>query len=269
MNTFLSSAQETQVEQYRAFAREFVEPVAAKLVAHEMCLKEFLQKLGPKGYLGINVPKEYGGQGGSLLEVAWFLEAIGEYEPGLGLTLGDHAAVIEVLKRYGSDQQKSRYLPTLARGEGFGTLAFSEETAGTDFEAVNATIGSGVLNGKKSWVITGDFATLFLTLAKEDGNLALALVERPADSSFKLLKERPLMGLRSAYINDIEFSSAKVPPESRITGNSKVSDVALYAMSVAKVILSAAGLGMMEQAGKLAVEHAKVGSPGTELEFAL
>jgi len=257
VNTFLSTAQETQVEQYRAFASEIVAPVAAKLASHEVCLKEFLQQAAQKGYLGINVPKEYGGQGGSLLDVALFIEAVGHQEPGLGLTIGDHAAVIELLKRYGTDQQKSRYLPTLARGEGFGTLAFSEENAGTDFEAVSSTVENGMLTGKKTWVVTGDFATLFVVLAKEGGNLVLSLVERPSDSSFKLLRERPLMGLRSAYINDIEFAKAKIPTECKITGNDTAREMVLFAMSVAKIILAAAGLGLMEQACDQAVKHAR------------
>jgi alkylation response protein AidB-like acyl-CoA dehydrogenase len=258
VNTFLSAAQESQVEQYRAFVREVLIPdVARDLAEHKLCLKEFLQQAAQKGYLGINVPKEYGGQGGSLLESALFCEAVGRAEPGLALTLGNHAAVIELLKLHGSDQQKSRYLPTLARGEGFATLAFSEETAGTDYAAVQTTLQDGILTGLKQWVITGDFATLFLVLAKEAGKNVLVLVERPTDNTFKLVRERRLMGLRSAYVNDIEFVSAKIPADNRMDTGSDCERVALHALTVAKVILCAGGLGLMEQCGDVAVEHAR------------
>lgn len=262
MNTFLSPTQEALVEQYRAFASKEVAPVAAKLIKREHCLKEFLQKLGQSGYLGITVPKEYGGQGGTLLDMTLFVEAVSQYDPGLGLTLGDHVAVIEVLKKFGTDQQKSRYLPLLARGEEFATLAFSEPNAGTDFEAVRTTVteaASGfAISGTKVWVITGDFANVFLILArKTDGENAVVLLERPADQTFKLLSERRLMGLQSAYVNDVEFTGAPATIE-RAIGNAQQSrDVILYAMDVAKVLLSAAALGLLESGEHEAVEHAQ------------
>jgi alkylation response protein AidB-like acyl-CoA dehydrogenase len=262
VNTFLSSTQETQLEQYREFAASEVAPVAAKLVSHEMCLKEFLQKLGQKGYLGITVPKEYGGQGGSLLDMALFVEAVSQYDPGLGLTLGDHVAVIEVLKKFGTDQQKSRYLPLLARGEEFATVAFSEPAAGTDFEAVQTSVivdgGTVTVSGNKVWVVTGDFANSFLVLGKDaQGKLNTVLVDRPDGAAFKLVKERKLMGLQSAYVNDVEFANAKVNGERSIGDPQSARDVALYAMDVAKVLLAAAAVGLLEAATQMAVQHAR------------
>lgn len=260
MNTFLSSAQEAQLEQYREFARNEVAPVAAKLVSHEICLKEFLQKLGQSGYLGITVPKEYGGQGGTLLDMALFVEAVSQQEPGLGLTLGDHIAVIEVLKKYGTEQQKSRYLPLLARGEEFATLAFSELTAGTDYEAVQTLVsGEGAnvtITGKKIFVVSGDFANSFLVLAKNaKGELSVVFVDRPETGSFKITAERKLMGLKSAYVNDIDFSNTKASAERIIADSERAREVALHAMDVAKVLLSAAALGLLEASTQLAVEH--------------
>ena len=260
MNTFLSSAQQAQLEQFRAFAREHVMPQAPALVKHEACLKEFLQMLGQKGYLGLNVPTEYGGHGGNLLDVILFMEAVGEHEPGLGLTIGNHAAVIEVVKKYGTEQQKSRYLPLLARGDGFATLAFSEPTAGTDFESVNATVDAkSSLSGEKTWVVTGDFATLFLVLAKkaESAELGLYLVDRATDATFKLNSEHQLIGLRSAYINDIEFLQTQLSADASVSASEPARELALYAMAVSKVVLSAAAVGLMESGTDLALEHAR------------
>lgn len=260
MNTLLSSAQEADFEQFRSFAQEQLAPVVDKLVTHEACLKQFMQKLGQRGFLGLNIPKEYGGQGGALLETVLLVQALAEVEPGLGITIGNHAAVVEVLKRFGSDQQRSKYLPLLARGELFATLAFSEEKAGTDFEAVQAT-ASGVqemqLTASKRWVVTGDFAGLFLVLAKSDnGDLVTLLADRPADgASFSLRNERKMMGMRSAYINDIEFKALKVSADNRIAAGG--ADVALHAMDVAKVVLAAAGVGLLDGSTNAAVEHAR------------
>jgi alkylation response protein AidB-like acyl-CoA dehydrogenase len=256
VNTYLSSAQQATKDQYVAFANDVVKPMAGQLAAHEVCLKEFLQtKLGPKGYAGITVPREYGGQGGSFLDVAMLVEAIGQHEPGLGLALGNHYAVTEVLLKYGTDTQKSRYLPLLARGEGIATLAFSEPNAGTDFEAVQSTVSNGQLNGTKTMVVTGDFATLMLVLSKNGEELALHLVDVTKDN-VTISGERKLMGLRSNYINDIEFKNFKLNGENEIKGK-PAREIALYAMDVAKVVLAAAALGLLENGLMTAVKHAQ------------
>jgi alkylation response protein AidB-like acyl-CoA dehydrogenase len=259
VNTFLSSAQQAQLDQFNSYAREHLAPIVDKLVAHECCLKEFLQKLGQDGYLRLNVSKEYGGSGGSLLETALLAEALGQFDPGAGMTIGSHAAVIEVIKRFGTDQQKSRYLPLLARGELFGTYAFAEENAGTDFEAVSATASGDKeikLKASKRWVVTGDFAGVFLVLAKDDaGKLTALLVDRPSDNTFTLGKERKLMGLKSAYVNDLEFSGAKVAAENKLNGDA--SNIALHAMDVAKVILAAAGVGLLNGSREDALSNAR------------
>lgn len=261
MNTLLSSAQEAQFDQYRSFVREQLAPIASKLVAKEVCLKEFLQKVGQSGYLGLTVAKEYGGNGGSFLDAGLFAEAVGQEEPGVALALGNHYAVIEVIKKYGNDQLKSKYLPLLARGELFGTLAFAEEHAGTDFRAVQGTASGAQdlkVTASKRWVVTGDFAGLFLVLAKDEaGKLLAVFADRPSDGSaaFKLAKEHKLMGLTSAYINDIEFVGLPVAAANKVTADGAV--VALFAMDVAKVILASAGVGLLDGATQQAVEHAR------------
>jgi alkylation response protein AidB-like acyl-CoA dehydrogenase len=258
VNTLLSSAQQAQLDQFNSYARQHLAPLVDKLIAHEACLKEFLQKLGQDGYLGLSVPKEFGGTGGNLLETALLVEALGDFDPGLGLTIGNHVAVIEVLKRFGTDQQKSKYIPLLARGEMFATMAFSEENAGTDFENVSATVsGAHELNAAKRWVVTGDFANVFLVLARDsEGQPVVVLVDRPSSGdSFKLVRERKLMGMQSAYVNDIEFKGCKFAAENKFAGNAR--DIALFAMDVSKVVLAAAGLGMLNSSRDKAVEHGR------------
>ena len=260
MNTLLSSAQQAQVDQFRAFAQEHLAPIVDKLVTREACLKEFLQKLGQKGFLGLNVSKEYGGHGGTLLDTALLVEALAELEPGLGITIANHAAVIEVIKKFGTDQQKSKYLPLLARGEQFATLAFSEERAGTDFAAVESTVSGATdlkLGGSKRWVVTGDFAGLFLVLAKnEKGELTTVFADRPSSGdAFSFAVDHKLMGMKSAYINDVHFKDLSVPAANKVAHDG--NEVALYAMDVAKVIVAAAGLGLVDGATDSAVEHAR------------
>ncbi len=86
MNTFLSASQESLKEKYRSFAESTIEREAKALEEHEVSLKDFLKTIGQSGYCGITVPKEFGGQGGSLLDLILFVESACRFEPGLGMT---------------------------------------------------------------------------------------------------------------------------------------------------------------------------------------
>lgn len=265
MNTFLSPEQEAVREKYLAFASETVAPLVRGLETHSVCLKEFLQNLGQKGYLGIAVPGEYGGQGHPFIFSALFVEAVSKYEPGLGLSLANHYALIEVLKKYGSETQKSRYLPLLSRGEVLGTLAFSEENAGTDMKAVVSTIArqgdAFVLDGKKFWVVNGQISGIALVLSKnlegESDALALSLVDCGEEQSQICGADLPRLGLKSAYVNHLEFKAARISVDNRIIAKQKSLQLAQYALDVAKVILAAAAVGLTFGAMEKAVQHAR------------
>lgn len=256
MNTVLSSAQSAQVEQFRAFASEHLKPIAEKLGTREVASDDFLNKLGSQGYLGLNCPKEFAGNGSSLLELVLLVEVLAVHEPGVSLTMANHAAVIETIKRFGSDEQKSKYLPLLARGELIGSLALSEEKAGTDWKAVESTIAGGgtQLTGKKRWVVAPKSNALFLVLAKDEaGNLQLVLLNGAGSDALKT-KERALMGLKSARVIDIDLDNVKIATSSVIA---RGEEAALHAMDVAKVVLSAGAVGLVDGATNIALEHAR------------
>jgi len=255
VNTFLSTAQEAVKEQYRAFAREQVAPVAKSLEARSLSLSEFWPKLAQTGFLGITIPQEFGGQDGKLLNFVLLAEAIGEQEPGLGLTLASHVAAVELIKQYGSTEQKKEYLPRLASGKNIATLAFSEDSAGTDWKAVQTTFSGQSLNGRKTSVVNGEIADLLVVLAKDSaGEVRLLLVDKAQSKDIKVMPNQSLLGLRSASINDIEFANAAA---SNVLAGANAEEQVMFAMDVCKVVLSAAALGLMEGALQDAAAHAR------------
>lgn len=267
MNTFLSSSQQAALDQYRAFALDKVAPIAFDLENRKRNLKEFLKELGKSGYLGITVPADMGGGGGSFIQETLFVEAVSQFEPGLGLTLSAHVAAIELIKRYGSDAQKSHYLPRLAKGETIGAVAISEEEAGSDFPAMTTLAAASgdhcKLTGKKSWVVNGAIADLFIVAARrdtEDATFCLFLVDRPArGSAFKVADGPQKLGLRSCHTDSLELKEMKVSQDKLLqpeAGESAIEQI-LYAMDISKVLIGAAAIGLVEGAGKAAVEHAR------------
>ncbi|HEY9678226.1 MAG TPA: acyl-CoA dehydrogenase family protein [Drouetiella sp.] len=257
MNTFLSSTQEALKEQYVAFAKEHVMPVVEKLENQSLNLKELMQKLGQQGYLGITVAKEYGGAGGKFIDLALFAEAISFYDAGLGLTLASHYGVVELVNTFGTDVQKSRYLPLLARGECIGALAINEQQAGTDYAAVLASVANNTLDGEKTWVVNGSIAGLYAVLVKEEnGNLAIRLVDASAENSIAVGENKAKLGLKAAVTNDVKFQKHALGKDS-LFAESKTQEALQTAMNVAKVIAAATSLGVVEAAMATAAEHAR------------
>lgn len=289
MNTFLNSEQEGLLKRYRLYVKESIAPLARDLDERKRSLKEVLQKLGREGYLAIHVLKKYGGQGAPFLNFCLFAEAVSEVEPGVAFSLAAHQAAIELLSSFGTDRQKSRYLPLLARGECVGSFAAAEETAGSDYTAVKTTIGrkgdKAVINGKKTWVVNGEIANLVLLTGrtgerqvgfKKNGGteandsqpasrLSIWLMDLDGQPSVEISPNRNKLGLRSASTNDLTFVDAEVPldaflgsvnPED-MSDDRQVDEQILKAMDVSKLVVAASAVGLLGRAIHESVERAR------------
>ncbi|MBX9696233.1 MAG: acyl-CoA dehydrogenase family protein [Cyanobacteria bacterium] len=271
MNTFLGPEEQSLLASYRDYAKETVAPVAFALDQAKLSALELVKKFGQEGFLGLFVPKEYGGQGASFFVQTLFVEAISEYEPGLSLIVASHLAATELILKHGTDKQKSRYLPLLARGECIATLALTEEQAGSDLAAVTASVAKDgeewVLTGKKTGVVAAEMANLALVLARlsggEPGRLSLWLVDMDGDST-SVLPDKGRLGLRSAPIHDVEIKSLGLAADSYLgsVNPEKMSDDKTTlgfvedAQNVSKVVMASAAIGLLTRATQLSVEHA-------------
>jgi alkylation response protein AidB-like acyl-CoA dehydrogenase len=261
VNTFLSAPQQAAKEQYQAWAAQHLAPIAKQLEERSSSMREALATLGQNGYLGLTVPKEYGGQEAPFLNVILLAEALGEHEPGMALALAEHTAVIELIKKYGSETQKSRHLPLLARGESIAAMAVHEALAGCDINmSVSIARREGsqfVLHGTKTWVANAEFSTLFLVAAKESesSQLFLLLVDASADAdSISVGADHKKLGMRSVSTNDVQFSSHKLPVEALLEGS--IEEQILFSGDIAKTVIAAAALGMLESSIASSVSHA-------------
>ncbi|HNN64472.1 MAG TPA: acyl-CoA dehydrogenase family protein [Candidatus Obscuribacter sp.] len=261
MNTFLSAAQKTLQEQYVKFVDEVIAPVAAELdkVEGSSCQKEIMSKLGQNGYLGITVAKDLGGQGGTLLDAALFVEALGAQAAGLALAVSSHYSVVELISRFGSETQKSRYLPLLARGECFGAQAFSEEKAGSDLsliETIAEVNGAEVkLTGVKTWVVSADLPVLLAVLGKNGEEKGVWLLDGADRSSVELSARKGTMGFRSARLFDVTLKAAKASADNQLKGADALA-LASCALDVSKTLLAACALGLCQEGLSLAAQRA-------------
>ncbi len=260
MNTFLNSEQIEFQASCNAFLEEKLSGLLKDLESSKEKQKEALSFIAQSGFLGTCLPKEYGGASREFVYAAIFAEALGRKDAGLALVFANHMSACQLISSYGSDEQKSRFLPLLSRGESFATVAFGEEGAGSDFSLVQTKVDSMKLSGKKSWVVNGAFAHLAIVLSRTDNENQLWIIDLTNSSSneIKILADRQKLGLKSANTNDIEFNSYPLDDDkSRLCQNAQQADEALeYALSVSKVLLAAGALGLCESAINYSVSRA-------------
>lgn len=262
MNTFLSSSQLALQEQYLQFVKTEIEPISAALESGKVSPQQGLDALAKAGYLALTVPREYGGQGLELIELVLFTEALSAASAGLGLALASHYAVVELIKKYGSDTQKSRYLSHLAKGELVGAQAFGEELAGSDFQAVAAVAVKKdkqlTLTGEKTWVVNGQAAGLLAVLVKIEGELAVVLVDGTPSNTMTVSVDIPKLGLHAAFTNNITFKDHVVAGENLLGESTSGTDArVLAAFDVSKTVVAAVAVGIAEEALKFSAERAR------------
>ncbi|MBK9773661.1 MAG: acyl-CoA dehydrogenase family protein [Candidatus Obscuribacter sp.] len=260
MNTFLSTSQKALQEQYIKFVEGVITPQAQDLDNGKACLKEVMSKFAQAGYLGITIPKEFGGQGGTLLDLVLLSEAVAEQAAGLSVALASHYSVVATLLKAGSDSQKSRYLPLLARGEMFGAQAFSEENAGSDLNAVETTFtadGSAFkLSGVKTWVVNAGLPALFAVLGHDkDNKLVCFIVDNSEASAIHVSERKAIMGFHSASIADVTFKDFAVPADNQLVCDCAL-DLVNSALDVSKTVVAGAAIGLAQKALLLSADRA-------------
>jgi butyryl-CoA dehydrogenase len=157
----------------RDFAREQIEPHASEWDRAHRFPRELLTKLGELGLLGVCVPEEYGGAGADFVSYILVLEELSRADAGVGVTVAVHtsAATLPILT-FGTDEQRSRFVPPLARGEVIGAFALTESGSGSDAGSLRtaaAPFAEGWrISGSKQWITNGGFGGTIVLFARTD-----------------------------------------------------------------------------------------------------
>jgi glutaryl-CoA dehydrogenase (non-decarboxylating) len=215
----LSAEQRAARDEFRAFAAAEIAPHAGRWDRDEAIPRETIGRLRDRGYLGSIVSPDFSGLGRDPITYGLLTEEIAKGCSSVRSLLTVHDMVAHAVQRWGSREQKERYLPRLARGEILGALALSEPNAGSDAKGIETTAadaGDGwILAGRKKWTTFGQIADLFLVFAKAGDQPAAFLVERETAG----LTVRPLhgiLGTRAAMLAEIELAGCRVPKENLV-----------------------------------------------------
>jgi alkylation response protein AidB-like acyl-CoA dehydrogenase len=254
----------TEQQEVKARAAEFadleVAPYAAELDRDERIPFETLEKLSEMGFMGLCVPEEYGGAGSGFLSYCLLIEEISRADAGIGVTLAVHTSAGTLpIVMYGSEDQKARWVPDLARGTRIGSFALTEPEAGSDAAAIQTTAGrvdGGYrLSGHKQWLTNGRIAGAAIVFACAPEGVTAYIVPTDAEGvSFG--KHARKMGVISATTDDMHLENVFVPEEDRLGEEGNGLSVALGTLDFGRIGIAAQALGIAEAAFRYASNYA-------------
>jgi alkylation response protein AidB-like acyl-CoA dehydrogenase len=247
----------------RDFARAEIEPHAAEWDRKHEFPRELFTKLAELGLMGTCVPEEYGGAGTDFLSYILVLEELSRGDAGVGVTVAVHtsAATLPILA-FGTDEQKSRFVPPLARGEHLGAFALTEAEAGSDAGALRTTATPSddgwTITGAKQWITNGTYAGAFIVFARTDPNTASAR----GVSAFildadhvRVTRDEEKLGLNSSVTNDIVID-AHVGRDRLLHEENRGFRVAMATLDGGRIGIAAQALGITQAAYDVARGYA-------------
>lgn len=202
-----------RTDEFRNFVSEFIHPCTVQFDKNEHVGKEFLYKLGQTGYLGAIIPSQYEGMGLDMLSYGILLEEIAKESSAISSIFTVHGMFITALLKWGTEEQKSKYLPKLAKGELIGCFALTEPNRGSDAGNPETTAVASeneyVINGKKKWISMGQLADVFLVTATVEGKVTAFIIERGTDG-FDTIAISGMLGFRGAMLAELNFENCKI-----------------------------------------------------------
>lgn len=210
----------------RRFLEKEVVSVASELEHRNEYPTALVQRMKEIGLFGANVPEKYGGQDLSYTVYAMIFEEIARVWMGLAGVVGTHSVLCDVLNRFGTEDQKRKFLPALARGERRGGICLSEPDAGTDLQAIRTVATRHgdyyLINGSKMWVTNGRYGDTFLLLAKTDKDASpahkgmSAFVIEKGGPGLTVSRDIDKLGYKSVETCELLFENFEVSPENLI-----------------------------------------------------
>ena len=260
MDFELTKAQRNIKERAAEFADREVAPGAAERDRADEFPRGIFTKLADEGFMGLCVPEEYGGAGHDFLSYALLIEELSRADAGVGVTLAVHtsAGTLPILD-HGTEDQKSRLVTPLARGEKLSCFCLTEPGAGSDAAAIEARaepVGGGYrLSGHKQWVTNGRAARTAIVFARAPEGVTAFIVPTDAEG-LTFGKHAEKLGVISATTDDIHLDGVFVPEDDRLGLEGKGLRVALSTLGGGRVGIAAQSVGIAEAALRYAVRYA-------------
>ena len=255
---------------YREFAEKEVKPLAIETDETEVFPRATVEKLAKYGFLGIPVPKEYGGQGCDPLAYAMCVEELAKVCGTTAVIVSAHTSLcIDPILTYGTEEQKQKYVPKLAKGEWLGAFGLTEPGAGTDAQGqqTKAVLDGDewVLNGSKCFITNGKEADVYIIIAvtgvvekrgRKQKEISAFIVEK-GTPGFSFGTKEKKMGIRGSSTYELIFQDCRIPKENILGAQGKGFGIAMHTLDGGRIGIAAQALGIAEGALERTIAYVK------------
>ena len=279
MDLKLTEEQEMVRKMARDFAQKEVAPIAAEMDEKGEVPFENIKKMGQLGLLGLTAPEEYGGGGADTVSYVVALEEIAKACASTAVVMAVQNSLVNyALARFGTEEQKRKFLVPLAQGEKIGAYALTEPEAGSDAAAIRTrAVRDGdeyVINGTKHFITNGGFADIVILYATVDPSKGYrgitAFIVEKGTPGFSTGKEENKMGIRATNTCELIFQDCRVPVANRLGDEGQGFKIALASLDAGRIGIGAQAVGIAQAAYEAALEYAKTrvqfGQPIAQLQ---
>jgi alkylation response protein AidB-like acyl-CoA dehydrogenase len=249
----------------RRFAREQIGPLVREMDDAAVFDKHLLRQLFELGLMGIEIPEDYGGQGGNFFQCVLAIEEISAIDPSAGVVVDVQNTIVNnAIMRWGNDAQKAKFLPRLAK-DTVGAYALSEAGSGSDAFALatTATLDNDcyLLNGRKLWISNAAEAGIFVLFANANPSaghrgITAFIVEREFPG-FQVGKKENKLGLRASSTCELILDNCAVPHENVLGEPGKGYKIAIETLNEGRIAIGSQMLGLAEGALAASIRYAK------------
>ena len=253
-------------EAVRRFAADRIAPLADEIDRSNDFPAHLWKEMGAMGLLGITVEPELGGSGMSYLAHVVAMEEISRASASVALSYGAHSNLcVNQIRRWGTEAQKSRYLPGLCEGSLVGALAMSETGAGSDVVSMQLRAERHsdrfILNGSKMWITNGPDADVLVVYAKTDPSAGsrgiTAFIIEKGMEGFSVAQKLDKLGMRGSNTGELVFEDVSVPGEHVLGEVGRGVEVLMSGLDYERVVLSGGPLGIMAACMDVAVPYVR------------
>lgn len=266
MNFELTEEQLAVREAARDFAQNELLPGVIERDEKQEFPKEQIKKMGELGFMGMMVDPKYNGGGMDSVSYVLAMEEISKVDASCSVSMSvNNSLVCWGLEKYGSEEQKQKYLTKLATGEIIGAFCLSEPEAGSDATSQRTTAEDKgdyyLLNGTKNWITNGNSASVYIVIAQTDPEkkhkgINALIVEKDMEG-FVVGKKENKLGIRGSDTHSLMFTDVKVPKENRIGEDGFGFNFAMSTLNGGRIGIASQALGIASGAYELALKYSK------------
>jgi len=266
MDNLLTEKERMFKQQMREFATREIEPFAAEWDRKDEYAIDAFKKLGEIGLTGLTMPKQYGGQGGSMVDALIASIELARASGSVAGIFGVHVGLaLSGIYRYGNEEQRQRFVVPAAKGEKLCAYALTEREAGSDIASTSTTAkkedNEWVINGAKCFIFGGnvaDIILLFATIDKElKGRGLTAFIFERGTPGFSIGKVEAKMGIRGASAAELIFDNCRIPAANQIGEVGRGMGIALSILDEGRLDVAGQGIGVAEAALDAAIAYSK------------